>query len=32
MIAGLMRLGYSYGEIRSALSDYINEEERFEEY
>lgn len=32
MTAGLMRLGYSYGEIRSALSDYITEEEGPDEY
>ncbi len=32
MISGLMRLGYSYGEIRSALSEYITEEEIPDEY
>lgn len=32
MTAGLMRLGYSYGEIRSALSEYITEEESPDEY
>ena len=32
MIAGLIRLGYSYGEIRTALSEYITEEESRDEY
>ncbi|MBR5232768.1 MAG: regulatory protein RecX [Clostridia bacterium] len=32
MISGLMRLGYSYGEIRSALSEYISDEEYHNEY
>ena len=32
MTAGLIRLGYSYGEIREALSEYITEEENYDEY
>ncbi len=32
MISGLIRLGYSYGEIRSALSEYITQEENSDEY
>ena len=32
MISGLMRLGFSYSEIRTALSDYINTEDYADEY
>ncbi len=32
MISGLMRLGYTYGEIRSALSDYNITEDDADEY